>query len=353
MTNIGRLPPRVLLHRLHGNLLAEARVLRSNRVLSVRQQIPIPLDGLAEGGFDEGFEPGAGGEVAAVLAGEVVAVAGELVDFRRGGDQVVVVQPRSAGHLHGFAGGDDDRDVELPAGTIDTAFDGFIHLELVAVVAGEGAVVGVGGVGPGHVPDDRCTRIRRLLPDDGNELRDALLVGFPDAGIVRGLLDGDDVPGLVLEAVQDGRVPADGLPAVLGGLVVDVVRGTIGILLTVAFQGAAADVQAGDDDVADARGFEQAGEVFGAVVGEAVAHGEDPEGVRMLRQGIIVDADLGGQAQRHDERGQGQEEAFDSHNVQRYGFICYLCPRKIENEYEKACYAGPCGPGGGSRFRPG
>ena len=77
-----------------------------------------------------------------------------------------------------------------------------------------------------------------------------------------------------------------------------------------AFQGAAADVQARDDDVVDARGLQQAGEIFGAVVGKAVAHGEDPERVRMLRQGIIVDARLGVQEDGQGERGQREEVAF-------------------------------------------
>ena len=76
------------------------------------------------------------------------------------------------------------------------------------------------------------------------------------------------------------------------------------------FQGAAADVQARDDDVVDACGLEQAGEVLGPVVGKAVAHGEDPEGVRMLRQGVIVDADLGKEACGRGERDQGEEESF-------------------------------------------
>ena len=149
-----------------------------------------------------------------------------------------------------------------------------------------------------------------FLPDDGDELRNALLVRFVEARIVRCLLDRDDVPGLVLQSVQDGRVPADGHPFVLRGLVVDVVRRSLGIFLTVPFQGAAADVQARDDDVVDARGLQQAGEIFGAVVGKAVAHGEDPERVRMLRQGIIVDARLGVQEDGQGERGQREEEAF-------------------------------------------
>ena len=76
------------------------------------------------------------------------------------------------------------------------------------------------------------------------------------------------------------------------------------------FQGAAADIQAGDDDVVNACGLEQAGEIFGSVVGKAVAHGQDPERVRMLRQGVIVDACLGVQEHGRHERGHSQEEAF-------------------------------------------
>ena len=76
------------------------------------------------------------------------------------------------------------------------------------------------------------------------------------------------------------------------------------------FQGAAADVQAGDDDIVDARGLEQAGEILGPVVGKTVAHGEDPERVRLLRQGVIVDARLRKEACGRGERDQGEEESF-------------------------------------------
>ena len=76
------------------------------------------------------------------------------------------------------------------------------------------------------------------------------------------------------------------------------------------FQGAAADVQARDDDVVDACRLEQAGEVLGPVVGKTVAHGEDPERVRLLRQRVIADADLGKEARGRGECDQGEEESF-------------------------------------------
>ena len=316
-------------HRFHGAFLAQAGVFRRDGVFRVQELVPVTQDGFAQDRLDERFEPGAGGDVTAVLAREVVAVARELVHLGGGGDLRVVVQPRASGDLHGFAGRDDHGNVELLRGALHAIFDGLVHLDLVPAVAGEGPVVGIGGIGPGHVPDDGRPGVGRFLPDDGDELRNALLVRFVEARIVRGLLDRDDVPGLVLQAVQDRRVPADGHPFVLGGLVIDVVRRPLGILLTMPFQGAAADVQARDDDVVDARGLEQAGEILSPVVGKAVAHGEDPEGVRMLRQGVIVDADLGVKARGRHEGDQGQEDSFQRHKqwitIQRYGKKYYLC----------------------------
>ena len=121
-------------------------------MLGVQQLIPIAQDGLAQRGLDQGLEPGAGGDVAAVLAGEVITVAGEFIDFRGGGHLAVVVQPRTPGKLDGLAGRDDHRDVELLPGAVHAAFDRLIHLQLVASVAREGAMVRVGGIGPCHVP---------------------------------------------------------------------------------------------------------------------------------------------------------------------------------------------------------
>ena len=68
------------------------------------------------------------------------------------------------------------------------------------------------------------------------------------------------------------------------------------------FQRTAADIQAGDDDVADSGPFQQAGKVFRPVVGEAVSHRQDPEGVGVAGQGIVGRCRKGDKGQKKNRK---------------------------------------------------
>ena len=83
---------------------------------------------------------------------------------------------------------------------------------------------------------------------------------------------------------------------------IDIVGPAFVVLPAMPFQGAAADIQAGNDDVADPGPFQQAGKVFRPVVGEAVSHRQDPEGVGVAGQGIVGRSREGDKGQKDNKK---------------------------------------------------
>ena len=152
------------------------------------------------------------------------------------------------------------------------------------------------------MPHDGGGGVADLLPDDGNQSGSPFPDGFPGAGVVGYFLDGHDIPGLVPEALGKGGIAVDQFPLIVDRFGIDIVGPAFVVLPAMPFQGAAADIQAGNDDVADPGPFQQAGKVFRPVVGEAVSHRQDPEGVGVAGQGIVGRSREGDEGQKDNKK---------------------------------------------------
>src|SRR5690606_14422622 len=152
----------------------------------------------------------------------------------------------------------------------------FIHLQRgEAVVAFKERVVLA--VGPSLVDDDLGGG--GVFADGGDELVEMGLEGLALEALVADLLEGDDVPFGGLERLDEGDaalVAGLGIVEAVVGAAFFVAGAGLGEVAGVAFERAAADAGAAEEEVL-AAGLGDLGQEAGGVVGEAVADGKELE----------------------------------------------------------------------------